>query len=168
MSERRRKLRITGAHAVATITNVKVEDVMDEVSIIVTQLFGPKGDNLVGVSDVTFDGYPAFTLLVKAAGSEGMVHLSPIQGDDRKVGMEDLAPGTKCELFCPVSGAPLDKLLDVPENLDTDYFSLYLTPELTTASSISISNEWNHYHSRVVDNNDLISSWEHESDNEDS
>ncbi len=163
MSEKRRKLRITGAHAIATINNVKVEDVMDEISIIVTQLFGPKGNNLIGVSDVTFDGYPAFTLLVKADGKEGMVHLSPIQGDDRKIGMEDLAPGTKCELFCPVSGEPLEKVSDLPDNLDTDYFKLYLTRELTPASTILISNEWDHYHSRVVDNNDLISSWEQDS-----
>ncbi len=163
MSEKRRKLRITGAHAIATINNVKVEDVMDEVSIIVTQLFGPKGDNLIGVSDVTFDGYPAFTLLVKAGDKEGMVHLSPIQGDDRKVGMEDLAPGTKCDLFCPVSGEPLEKVSDLPDNLDTEYFTLYLTKELTPASTILISNEWDHYHSRVVDNNDLISSWEQDS-----
>jgi len=164
MSDRRRKLRITGAHAVASINHVKVEDVMDEVSIIVTQLFGPKGNNLIGVSDVTFDGYPAFSLLVKAEGKEGLVHLSPIQGDDRKVGMEGLKAGTKCELFCSVSGEPLEKLEDVPENLNTEYFTLYLTKDLSLSSSISISNQWDHYHSRVVDNNDLISSWESDSE----
>ncbi len=164
MSQRRRKLRITGAHAIAKVSNVTVHDASEDVSIIVTQLFGPNGDNLVGVSDVTFDGYPAFSLKVKAGDREEMVHLSPIQGDDRKQGMDGLASGTELELFCPVSGKPLEKVTDVPDNLDTDYYTLYLTKAMDQGSTVSISNRWNHYHSRIVDNNDLISSWVPEDD----
>ena len=39
----------------------------DGVTIVVTKAFGPGGDNLVGLSDVTFDGYPAVTLKVRSA-----------------------------------------------------------------------------------------------------
>ena len=155
----RRKPRITGAHSVATESNVKVKEHNEDVSIIVTQLFGPTGANLVGISDVTFDGYPAFTLLVKTDDKEGLVHLSPIHGDDRKLGMEDLAPGSKCQLLCPVSKKPLDQVFEVPDDQGTEYFALYLTPKLSQGSHILISNVWGHYHSRVVDNFELISSW---------
>ncbi len=156
---KRRKPRITGAHAVATQSNVEVKEQDEDVSIIVTQLFGPTGANLVGISDVTFDGYPAFTLLVKNGDDEGLVHLSPIHGDDRKIGMEGIAPGSKCQLFCPVSKQPLDQVLEVPDDQGTEYFALYLTPKLSQGSHILISNVWGHYHSRVVDNFELISSW---------
>tara|TARA_R110002096_G_scaffold292224_2_gene486578 strand:- start:3951 stop:4457 length:507 start_codon:yes stop_codon:yes gene_type:complete len=155
----RRKPRITGAHAVATQSNVEVKQQDEGVSIIVTQLFGPTGANLVGISDVTFDGYPAFTLLVKTGDKEGLVHLSPIHGDDRKTGMEGIAAGSVCQLFCPVSKQPLDQVLDVPDDQGTDYFALYLTSKLSKGSHILISNVWGHYHSRVVDNFELISSW---------
>lgn len=159
----RTKPKITGAHVVANETHVVVHEQADEVSIIVTRLFGPSGDNLVGVSNVTFDGYPAFTLLVRAGDREGLVHLSPIHGDTRKVGMDDLPVGSKCELFCPVSKQPLDQVMEVPENQDTDYYALYLTKQLSRGSHVSISNVWGHYHSRVVDNFELISSWMPES-----
>lgn len=153
------KPRITGAHVVADESHVMFNEHAEEVSIIVTQLFGPSGDSLVGLSDVSFDGYPAFTLLVKSGDREGLVHLSPIHGDNRKVGMEDLPAGTKCELFCPVSKQPIDQVMEVPEDQDTDYFALYLTKQLSRGSHVSISNVWGHYHSRVVDNFELISSW---------
>ncbi len=153
------KPKITGAHVITDESQVTVTKEADEVSIIVTQLFGPSGDNLVGLSGVSFDGYPAFTLLVRAGDREGLVHLSPIHGDTRKTGMDDLPAGTKCELFCPVSKQPLDQVMEVPDNQDTDYYALYLTKQLSRGSHVSISNIWGHYHSRVVDNFELISSW---------
>lgn len=155
----RRKPRITGAHELIGKSNVTVKKDAADVSIIVTQLFGPAGDNLVGISDVQFDGHPAFTLLVKTPEREGLVHLSPIHGDDRKAGMTDIAPGTKCQLCCPVSGKPLEQVIEVPDDSDTDYFALYLTKQLSKGSLVTISNVWDHYHSRIVDDFELISSW---------
>src|SRR5690242_281686 len=81
------------------------------VTVVVTQAYGPTGASLVGISDVVFDGYPAVTIKVETPdGREGLVHLSPIHGDRRKAGFTDIAPGTRCKLFCPVSEKPLDKL----------------------------------------------------------
>ncbi len=131
----------------------------DDVTIVVSQAFGPTGKNIVGITDVKFDGYPAITLLVRSGGREELVHLSPIHGDGRKQGFEDLAKGSKCELLCPVSKQPLDHIGKVVEGGDAEYVAIYLTPKLDRGSTIYISDVWGHHHSRVVDNNELISYW---------
>lgn len=132
--------------------------VTDDVIIIIDQAFGPNGDNLVGISDVKFDGFPALTLLVRAGDREELVHLSPIHGDRRKQGFEDLADGTKCELLCPVSREPLPQVGSIDDS-DASYFAVYLTKKLENGSQIYVSDVWGHHHSRIVDNNELISAW---------
>lgn len=140
-------------------SNVELQTQGNEVRVIVTQAFGPKGDSLIGVGDATFDGHPALTLKVKAGDREGLTHISPIHGDRRKSGFTDIENGTKCELFCPTSGEPLPKLPPVPGDEGTSYYAIYLTPELTDGAMVGISDIWGHYHSRVVDNFELISTW---------
>ena len=155
----RQNLRITGKHKVVAEPHVEVQDDA-AVVVVVTQAYGPRGDNLVGISDVTFDGHPAVTLKLRAAGREGLVHLSPIHGDSRKAGLTDISPGTVCELLCPVSGAPLDELGDVEDGTTgARYFALYLTPQLSKGSMVMVSNVWGHYHSRIIDDFELISAW---------
>jgi hypothetical protein len=157
MSERTtRNLRITGQHKVIDDPHVAVHD---EVVIVVTQAYGPCGDNLVGIADVDFDGHPAVTLGVRADGRQGLVHLSPIHGDSRKAGLTDLPAGAVCELFCPVSGHALELVGDVDDGTDARYYALYLSPQLSRGSMVMISNVWGHYHSRIVDNFELISAW---------
>lgn len=132
--------------------------VQDEVIIVVNQAYGPKGDPIVGVGDVTFDGFPAVTVRVRADGRDELVHLSPIHGDRRKQGMEGLAEGTKCELLCPVSGEPLEKVGKIG-NSEAEYCALYLTPKLDEGSMIYVSDTWGHHDSRIVDDNEMISMW---------
>jgi hypothetical protein len=151
-----RNLRITGQHKVIQEPHVEVHD---DVVIVVTQAYGPRGDNLVGISDVSFDGHPAVTLGVRAGDKQGLVHLSPIHGDSRKEGFTDIAPGAVCELYCPVSGQPLDLVGDVGDGTTANYYAVYLTPQLSQGSMVMISNVWGHYHSRIVDNFELISAW---------
>jgi len=130
------------------------------VTVVVTQAFGPTGANLVGLSEVTFDGYPAVTLLLKTPeGREGLVHLSPIHGDRRKAGMTDITPGTKLEIFCPVSKKKLDKLGPVDDGSPAEYFAMYLTPKLDPAACVMLTDVWDHYHSRIVDDNAVVSYW---------
>jgi hypothetical protein len=150
-----RNLRITGQHKIIEEPHVAVHD---DVVIVVTQAYGPRGDNLVGISDVTFDGHPAVTLGVRGAGKDGLVHLSPIHGDSRKQGL-DLPPGTVCELYCPVSKQPLDLVGEVGDGSGAKYYAIYLTPQLSRGSMVMVSNIWGHYHSRIVDNFELISAW---------
>jgi hypothetical protein len=134
-------------------------DVMDDVVIVVTQAFGPRGDNLVGISDVQFDGHPAVTLKVRADGREGLVHLSPIHGDNRKAGLTDIPVGTHCELLCPVSGEPLPFVGNVEDGSGAGYYAIYLTPQLAAGSTVMVSDTWGHYHSRIIDDFELISHW---------
>lgn len=157
----RKNLHITGKHRAVGEANVGVTGAVEDldVVVVVTQAYGPAGDNLVGISGVTFDGHPAVTLKIKAGDREGLVHLSPIHGDGRKQGFTDIPVGTVCELFCPVSGLPLEKVGDVEDGTDAAYYALYLTPQLSKGSMVMISNVWGHYHSRIVDNFELISAW---------
>ncbi len=152
----RRNFTITGRHRVVTDAHVAVEN---DVQVVVTQAFGPRGDNLVGISDVTFDGHPAVTIGVRAGGKEGLVHLSPIHGDSRKQGFTDIAPGTRCELFCPVSKQPLDLVGEVEDGSGARYYAIYLTPQLSRGSMVMVSDVWGHYHSRIIDDFELISAW---------
>jgi len=149
-------LRITGAHKVQPEPHVQVEN---DVIVVVTQAYGPRGDSLIGLSDVTFDGYPAITLLLEANGKRDLIHLSPIHGDSRKSGYTDIPPGTKCKLYCPVSKQPLDWAGDVEGDEQTDYYAIYLTPECSDGCIVAVSDVWGHYHSRIVDNFELISQW---------
>ena len=156
----RKNLHVTGQHKAVAVPSVDVlDDHSDDVLVVITQAYGPRGDNLVGISGVEFDGHPAVTLGIEADGRRGQVHLSPIHGDGRKAGMIDIAPGTVCKLFCPVSGEPLDELGPVEDGTGAIYYAIYLTPALSKGSIVMVSNVWGHYHSRIVDNFELISAW---------
>jgi hypothetical protein len=156
----RRNLRITGKHAAIADPHVGVSTADDNnVVIVVTQAYGPRGDNLVGISDVAFNGHPAVTVGIRAGGREGLVHLSPIHGDGRKAGFVDIPTGTRCELYCPVSGQTLDIVGDVEDGSGARYFAIYLTPQLSRGSMVMVSDVWGHYHSRIVDDFELISAW---------
>ena len=154
-------LYITGRHSEIPQPHVDIDESDDGVVIVVTQVFGPKGDNLVGFADdVDFDGYPAVSIGVRTEdGREGVVHLSPIHGDGRKQGFTTIAPGTKCELFCPVSNEPLPKLGEVEDGSEASYRALYLTPKLDDGAVVMISDVWGHFHSRIVDDMELLSYW---------
>jgi len=133
-----------------------------EVVVIVTQAYGPQGHSVIGISDVKFDGQPAVTLKLRTDGREGLIHLSPIHGDDRKqldASLGELPLGAKCELFCPVSGQPLDLVGEVEDGSGARYFAIYLTPELSRGTMVMISDVWGHYHSRIIDDFELISAW---------
>lgn len=153
----RRNLRITGNHPRVTGQHLVIDP--NDVTVIVTQAYGPRGDNIVGISDVTFDGNPAVTLEIRANGQQGLVHLSPIHGDSRKVKPFDIANGTRCELFCPVSKQPLDVVGEVEDGSGAKYYAIYLTPALSRGTMVMVSDLWGHYHSRIIDDFELISAW---------
>ena len=153
-------LHVTGRHSEVPAPHVGIDQNDDGVVIVVTQAFGPKGDNLVGVSDVTFDGYPAVSVGVRLPdGKEGVVHLSPIHGDGRKSGFTEIPKGAKCELFCPVSKEPLPALGEVEDGSGASYRALFLTPKLEDGAVVMISDVWGHFHSRIIDDMELLSYW---------
>jgi hypothetical protein len=153
----RKNLTITGRHKAITGTHLAVEG---DVVVIVTQAFGPQGHNLVGISEgANFDGHPAVSIKLRADGREGLVHLSPIHGDTRKAGFIDIPGGTRCELICPVSNQPLDLVGEVEDGSGARYYAIYLTPQLSRGSMVMVSDVWGHYHSRIIDDFELISAW---------
>jgi hypothetical protein len=129
------------------------------VTVVVTQAFGPDGESLIGHTDETFDGHPPVTIKVRAGGKEGLVHLSPVHGDRRMSGFTDIPIGTRLELLSPVTGKPLDKLGPVDDGSGADYYAIYLTPKLSQGACVMVTDIWGHYHSRIVDDNALISYW---------
>jgi hypothetical protein len=151
-------LTITGAHKKLDL-NAPGLQVEDDVVVVVTQAFGPRGESLLGLTDVTFDGFPAVTLKLKTDAGEGLIHLSPVHGDRRKAGWTDIPAGIKCQLLCPVSGLPLDHIGKVAPGSNADYFAIYLTPKLSQGDMVAISDVWGDYHSRIVDQFELISTW---------
>ena len=58
-----------------------------------------------------------------------------------------------------MSKQPLDLIGDVEDGTGAKYYALYLTPQLSRGSMVMVSNVWGHYHSRIVDNFELISAW---------
>jgi hypothetical protein len=152
----RRNLKVTGRHRAVTGGHIAVEN---DVTVILTEAYGPRGDNLVGIADVDFDGHPAVTVGVRSKGNEGLVHLSPIHGDGRKTKPFDIAHGERVELFCPVSKQPLDLVGEVEDGSGARYYAIYLTPMLSRGSMVMISDIWGHYHSRIIDDFELISAW---------
>lgn len=153
-------LTITGAHDRIEERHVSIHPEPEGVVIVVSQAYGPRGDNLVGISNVEFDGHPAVTIGVRTPdGREGLVHLSPIHGDPRKIGMTDIEPGTPVQLFCPVSREPLPYLGEVEDGSGARYYGIYLTPRLSDGAVVAVSDVWDHYHSRIVDGMELISYW---------
>jgi len=128
-----------------------------DVIILVTHVYGPDGDNLVGISDVKFDGYPAITVKVKVDDAESLVHLSPFHGDRRKVCNMEIEVGTRCELFCPISGKPLDRVNDEEGAGGSHLYALYLTPKLSAGEMVAISDVWGDYNSKIIDGFELIS-----------
>jgi len=156
----RKRLRVTGRHRAHRDSHIDVTENREGATIVVSQAFGPRGDNLIGLSDVRFDDWPAVTLLVEAGGRQGQLHLSPIHGDSRKSGLIDIEPGTRCRLLCPVSQQPLDRVPDVSGDLETTYYAIYLTPQLSMGSIVAMSDIWGHPHSRIIDNFELISLWD--------
>lgn len=149
-------LTITGAHRRSQPPGISVED---DVIIIVTQAFCPRGHDVVGISDQRFDEHPAVTLKVRAGEREGLVHLSPVHGDPRKTGLTGIPVGAKCEVSCPVCGTPLDAVGEVDDGTGAVYYALYLTPRLDEGAFVALSDTWGHYHSRIVDDTELISYW---------
>lgn len=153
-------LTVTGAHEgresrVSIIPGATPEKAI----IVIEEAYGPSGDNLVGISNEKFSGYPAVTVGVRVEGREELVHLSPIHGDRRKRGFTDVEPGTKIELFCPVCKKPLDKVGEVEDGSGASYYALYLTKKLDHGTMVMISDVWDHFHSRIVDDEEVISYW---------
>jgi hypothetical protein len=133
------------------------------VQVVVTQIFCPKGHNLVGLSREAFDGHPGISLRVDAehasggAGPRGgEVILSPIHGDREKRGVT-FPDGTKLAIRCPVCETRLPELTRCSCSEHGRLLKLYLTPTLSEAHLVAVCDIWGCPRSRVIDNFEMFS-----------
>ena len=127
----------------------------DGVAIIVTQAFCSEGHSLMGISDVKFDGYPAVSVRVVTDTQDGLVHLSPLYGDARKACDLSIARGERCKIFCPVGDHPLD-CVGHDEQSGVGYYAIYLTSRLGEGELVAVSDLWDDFDSRLLDNVDMF------------
>ena len=132
---------------------------LDDVYIVVTQAFCPKGHNLVEYSSETFDGYPGVTLFLESEGRSGEVVLSPFHGDDTKRGLTDWAKGASLSLHCPVCKERFPKLANCRCPGKGELVMLYLTPSLKESHVLAVCNVWGCRRSRTIDNWQIISEY---------
>jgi hypothetical protein len=138
---------------------------VDDVFIVVTQAFCPKGHNLVENDNDQFDGYPGIKLLLESdLGESGVVYLSPFHGDGSKKGKTDWPIGTKLRIRCPTCGEQLPVLAkchcdpSISPN-GGDLVKLFLSPALTDSHILALCNVWGCRKSRTIDNWLIISEY---------
>jgi hypothetical protein len=132
---------------------------VDAVVIQVTQLFCPKGHNLVRDREHLFDGQMGLCLWVSDGEKAGEVILSPFHGDHRRLGLTDFAKGTRLTIACPICKAPLPRLSACGCKDKGDLVKLYLTPELSEENLVALCNVWGCHRSKVFDQAQLLSAY---------
>ena len=78
-------------------------------------------------------------------------------GDPRKQTDLSVAPGTKCQLIRPVSGDPLPRAHCPTSSLSGHLRSSHEKKSRGIRGSHDV---WGHYHSRVLDNFELLSTFD--------
>jgi hypothetical protein len=130
---------------------------LDDVTIVVTQLFCPKGHNLVYDEKFDFEGYKGISIAASDGEVSGIVVLSPFHGDHRKKGKTDFAVGTQLELSCPICGAPFEPIGKCSCAEGSTIVAMYLSKKLSEGDVVGICTTWGCYKSRVIDNFEIIS-----------
>ncbi len=136
---------------------------IDDVFIVITEAYCPNGHNLISNNNVDFDGYPGIKVNLKNGGKEGIIYLSPFQGDGTKKGFHDWADGERLQFFCPECNTPLPKVAHcsctATDNDHGDIIKIYTSKELSDQSYLSLCNVWGCPKSRVTDNWEIISEY---------
>jgi len=136
-------------------SGVKIED---EVFVLVTQIFCPKGHNLVGFGKKTFDGFPGIALLVSDGKTEGLVELSPFHGDASKVG-PTYKKGTRLSVKCPICRTELPVSARCGCSANGALRKIYLTPTIDEAHVIHLCDVWGCRRSRLIDSFETLSEY---------
>lgn len=119
--------------------------------IIVTRAFGPNGEDLVDHDGPQFSGEAGIRLHVVQGDIEGDVVLSPYYGDPSKVTETDFVEGKRCKVFCPDSGAELDRIPGMVSEDGGEYYAVYLTDKLSDGELVAVNDVWGNYDSQMLD-----------------
>jgi hypothetical protein len=134
----------------------KTTVVKEEEKIRLEAAFCPRGDNLMIEGAPTFDGFPGICLEVTDGKTEGLVTLSPIHGDHRKIGAE-YAPGTVLTLRCPVCHVALDPIAPCSCHPDGMFVALYTVPKRSARNFAGVCRIWGCQRSFTKDSGKIIS-----------
>ena len=55
-----------------------------------------------------------------------------------------------------MSGKKLERINDIDDQFGASYYALYRTPALSKGAMVLLSDVWGHYHSRVIDEFEVI------------
>lgn len=135
---------------------VRTTVIREEETIRLEAAFCPRGDNLMIEGAPTFDGYPGICLEVSDGKTEGLVTLSPIHGDHRKVGME-FSPGTTLALRCPVCHVDLDPIAPCSCGPDGMFVALYTVPRRSSRNFAGVCRVWGCLRSFTKDAGHILS-----------
>jgi hypothetical protein len=130
--------------------------VKEEEKIRLEAAFCPHGDNLMIEGAPTFDGHPGICLEVTDGTTEGLVTLSPVHGDHRKVGA-DYPPGTKLTLRCPVCHIELDPIAPCSCSPDGMFVALYTVPKRSARNFAGVCRIWGCQRSFTKDSGKILS-----------
>lgn len=124
--------------------------------VVVTQAFGPQGEDLIALDGPRFSGEPGIKLRVKQGDIEDDVFLSPFYGDPSKVHTAEFKDGEPCQLFCPSTGHALDKIPGMTTEEGGEFYAIYLTPRLEKGEMVAINNIWGNASSRMLSEDELL------------
>lgn len=138
-------------------TDTRLQEMGEEgYIVVVTRAFGPDGEDLIAHDGPKFSGSPGVKLLVRQGDVEGEVILSPYYGDPEKIYDAPFKEGESCELLCPESKEPLDKIPGMTSEDGGEYFAIYLTPRLNDGELVAVNNVWGNTNSRIMSEDEML------------
>jgi hypothetical protein len=124
--------------------------------VLVTRAYGPNGEELMAEDGPNFSGEAGVKIRVTQGELEEDVLLSPFFGDPSKISNVDFEDGKRCELTCPKSGAPLDRLPGMTSGDGGYFYAIYLTPKLGKGELVAVSDVWGETNSRILSEGELL------------
>lgn len=124
--------------------------------IVVTQAYGPNGEDLMDREGPTFSGEPGVKIRVTQGDKQADVVLSPFFGDPAKRSPVEFEAGKCCVLTCPESGEPLDQIPGMGSAEDGHYFAVYLSPKLEKGELVAINDVWGVTSSQMLSEGELL------------
>ena len=143
---------------------VGVEDDPDFVIISLTRAFCQNGHPLIAAGAPTFYGLPGLRVQVRQNETVGMVTLSAVHGDQRRVGGDDFEKGQPCQVCCPTCGDELPAWEDGCRCGGGKLRVVFLSPDCDPGNVALICDVWGCHRSRVVDKWELLSEYVDEDD----
>ena len=143
--------------ATQPVTDTRLQDMGDKgFVVVVTRAFGPNGEDLMAHDGPDFSGAPGVKVLVRQGDVEEVVILSPYYGDPAKISKAPFVEGEPCQLLCPDSEEPLDKIPGMTSEEGGEYFAIYLTPQLQEGELVAVNNVWGNTNSRIMSEDEML------------